>query len=489
MEIRIRYSGLVIFSSKVVSVGAGIVFILLLTHSLSTSEFGVWSNLSIMIASFGIASSVFPYWAARYTARHFGGALKLGLIANLILSIPVLIIALIIGPILASAANTSGLFYLYAGILIVQSYIISALEGVVSVVKTQVIGYAFLGYEVVKVSIALILVLIFHFAIIGALTASFVANWAWIAFYTLSLRRQWAEKINYGYAKQWLKGSFLNFYGVGAGLVASLEGYVLLFRGGSLPVAYYGAALTMANPIGLTTSLYAALYPKLLSGGTPEDVNIAWKTSLLFSVPLTLAVVVLSPSLLAILGPNYTISYIVLSLLALRSFGYAVQGVLDAVIGGTERLDAMGSISMSEAFRSRLFRSLTIPYLIYPIYIPILWVILGSYQNNPIAAAEITAFLGVIVTIGLNLLKYILASKAMSVAFPLGSALKYTLVSILVVTPAFFISQPTSPTLAIVAFFAGTSLYFIIIYFVEDDARSLIIGALAFVRRILKFRV
>jgi hypothetical protein len=473
-EIRLKYSGLVIFMARVVSIFTGLAFSVVLTHSLTKPEFGAWTNIAGVLATFGIASGVFPFWAARYTARKFEGAMKLGVLANSLIAVPVAILVVLIGPTLATAANTSTLYYFFAAIIVIQSYIIVALDNVVAVTKTHVIGYAFLTFEVIKLTVGVPLLIFFHLGISAALLAIFIANIGWTIIYASVLGDWWAQKIKYQYLIQWIKGSFLNFYGVGASLLAGLEGYILLFRGGSVALAYFGAAALVAGPIGYTIYLSAALYPKLLAGGTFEDAESLLRMSLLFAIPLTVATIALSASLLAILNLDYAVAATILSLLALRGLASVFTSIFDAIIGGTEKLDANGRVSAKQAIRSRIFQSTSIGYLVYPIYLPVLWTLLQPYGNDAIGAARVTAMAGLVATLASGGLKYLISRRSLFYKFPILHGAKFLIVSSVLVSAMLFVHQPLTPLLTVGVFGIGAGLYFLILYYLDSEAKVLL---------------
>jgi len=68
-EIRLKYSGLILFTSKLLSVATGLAFVLMITRSVSTEEFGIWGNLSDVFSYFIILATVLPFWTTRFVAR------------------------------------------------------------------------------------------------------------------------------------------------------------------------------------------------------------------------------------------------------------------------------------------------------------------------------------------------------------------------------------------------------------------------------------
>jgi O-antigen/teichoic acid export membrane protein len=481
--VRIRFSGFVIFAARIFSIFTGLAFTFVTTRTLTQSAFGAWSIINLIVSILTLGSTFIPFWSARYTARRFPGAMKLGLLANLIISIPMVVIGILVGVLLAPATNTSSLLFAYATILVVQSYIISSMDPVVSIRKTHTLGYAYATYELIKVLAVYILLWIFQIGIAGAITSLILANFGWMMVYMFVLRDLWSEPIDRKYLRQWINGSFLIIYSIGANLLTLLDVIILLSRGTTIAVSYYQVSVSITTPITFTAALSTALYPRMIRGGTSDDIELSWRITLLFALPLLIAVVTLSSSLLSILSSpraDYTVAYIVLSVLALRYFIVALNPIFDAVISGTEKLDERGAISFRETLKSRMFYSPTTIYIAYLIYLPTLWYALQFFTGNPLVIAEVTALIGLPVNIAITAGKFLIARGSMRFKFPLLSALKYGVTAgamaliILILSYLHIIEQPMLTTTTIALFGAGAIVYFLILYYIEDEARTII---------------
>jgi len=492
-NVRLRFSGFMIFAARIFSIFTGLTFTLITTRTLTLSEFGAWANINTIVSLLSIASTIIPFWSARYTARKFPGAMKAGLFANLILSIPMAVVGIVLGLFLAPIAKTSSLFYAYAAILIVQAYAIGSMDPVVSIRKTHTLGYAYSTYEIIKVIAIYLLLWVFHIGIPGAITALILANFGWMAVYVIVLRDLWSENTNFSYLRQWINGSFLNLFSVGANLLTLLDSIILLIIGTASSVSYYTVAIAICTPIAFTAALSAALYPRMLRGGGADDIQLSWRITLLFALPLTIAVITLSTSFLSILSKpsaDYTVAYLVLTILALRYFVGAFNPIFDAVIQGTERLDERGAISVRETLKSRIFYSASTIYVTYLIYLPTLWIVLQFYSGDYLMIAEVTALVGLPVNIALTIGKLLIARRSMHFSFPFMSALKYgvtagALASAVPILNLFhLITLPMRATTTIAFFGAGAIVYFFILYYIEAEARTIIeaVRAIAFAK-------
>jgi len=62
----IRYASIILFSSKLLSLITGLLFTIMITRNLSSEEFGVWGNISDLLAYFTLMGSVIPSWSLRF---------------------------------------------------------------------------------------------------------------------------------------------------------------------------------------------------------------------------------------------------------------------------------------------------------------------------------------------------------------------------------------------------------------------------------------
>ena len=67
--IRVTYSGLINFGIRLISIVTGLVFVLIVTRSLSIDEFGTWGLINGIIIYAMVISPIITYWATREVAR------------------------------------------------------------------------------------------------------------------------------------------------------------------------------------------------------------------------------------------------------------------------------------------------------------------------------------------------------------------------------------------------------------------------------------
>jgi len=64
-EIRLKYSGLIVFASRLLSVATGIAFVLMITRSVSEKQFGIWGNINDVFRTTFSATSSYSLASSR----------------------------------------------------------------------------------------------------------------------------------------------------------------------------------------------------------------------------------------------------------------------------------------------------------------------------------------------------------------------------------------------------------------------------------------
>ncbi|MDH5770242.1 MAG: hypothetical protein OEZ25_03000, partial [Candidatus Bathyarchaeota archaeon] len=199
-----------------------------------------------------------------------------------------------------------------------------------------------------------------------------------MAFYIKLTAKELKESVRWSYLKEWLKVSPINIYSVVGSRIAAFTLIFLFVHGGELARAYYGAAATFANVAGYSSLLAFALYPRLLSGSSSEDVSVSLRLVMMLAIPMTTGVMVLSDSYLTILKVDFAEARPVLLLLAISALCLTLSQVFNSVALGTERVDAKAKIAFRELVRSRLFLLFTLPYIESVVTLPATFFVLTS---------------------------------------------------------------------------------------------------------------
>jgi O-antigen/teichoic acid export membrane protein len=475
-EIRLKYSGLIVFASKLLSVATGLAFILMITRTVSTDEFGIWGNVNDIFNYFILLASVFPFWTTRFVAREHAGSAKTGLIANIFLSIASASIYFALLPTILSTLKIGSAYtilYTIVSIQIIELYTTSALEAILLAKQPQTIGYGLLINEVCKVILGFTLIIQLKLGLQGAIYSLVSAYLVQIAFYIKLTAKELRENVRWTYLKEWLKASIINFYNIIGGRIAAFA-LILLFIYGKAARAYYGAALSFAGVISHSTFLAFALYPRLLSQSNTKDVSTSLKMVLMVAIPMTAGAVVLSDSYLTILSPAYTDAKLVLSILALSSLSVSLSGVFDTIVMGTEKIDAEAKIEFRQLVKTSLFQIFTVPYIKSAITLPTTFFILLYIAKNPLEAATYLALISLITNSLMLLCRYLIARKCLAFNFPWKNVAKYIVASAVMAAPLLVIPHPTRLSLTLGLTVLGGIIYFAILATIDQEIRELI---------------
>ena len=477
-QVRLRYSGFVVFTTQVLSLITGLVFTLLLTRNMSTDQFNIWTNIFDYTGYFLLFNPVLPFWATRFVARGKEGAVKTSVSAQLTIALVSTVIYFPVIVLISRAIGTSSYLpiYLIAGFYILTFYSITICESIMQCIKPQFVGYGLIIEEIVKVSIALVLILGFNQLFLGAILGLVVSCVVQVFFYLYILRSYLKQKIHWGYLKEWIKGSpAIAYNSIGGQLIAFV--FILLFLyGGPGARAYYQAALTFTVIISYANSLAFALYPKLLAKScNNEDVGVSFRTVMMLAIPFATITMVMSMSFLTILKMSYSVAWPVLIALTVDTLIVMISTFYSNCVMGVERFDAEGKIAFRKLIKSKIFKVFTIPYIQAAVALPLAYFVLtrlpgaGSVQ----ATVEVVIILlAVHVSTLLGLYYFMRHSIKIPVAWK--SIAKYILSALLMGTVLYLLPSTTTLLSTIAKAIAGFALYIGLLLLIDHQARELL---------------
>lgn len=478
-QIRLQYSGFIIFTSQLLSVVTGLVFTLLLTRNMdSPNEYGIWTNIFDYTGYFMLFSSILPFWATRFMARGKEGTVKTGTLGQLSIALISVVIYLPAIILISKAIGTEAylLVYLIAGLYIFNFYMVTVFESVLRSMKPQVIGYGLLIEEVVKVAVALLVIIGLGQLFLGAMLALGISVLVQVLYYVRLLAGEFKQKVNWGYLKEWLKGSAAIAYNAVGGQLVSFVFILLFLYGGSNTRAYYQAAFTFTNIIGYSASLAFALYPKLLAKTlSDEDVGVSFRTVLMFAIPLSTITMVMSASFLTILNVAYSVAWPVLIALTIDTLVVLISQFYSSCLMGAEAFDAEGKISLRKLVRSKVFKVFSISYIQAAIALPLAYFILTQMT----VAGSVQAVVYVIaILIGVHLSTftglYLFMRSLVRLPVAWKSTAKYVLASILMGIILFLLPNTSTLIFTVAKAITGFAIYAVLLLAIDTQARKLL---------------
>jgi len=456
----------------------GLIYTLLLTRNMSKAEYGIWTNIFDYTAYFILFGSVLPFWVTRFTARGKQGTVKTSVYTQLTLGVVSLLIYLPAIFLISHAIGTTGylLIYLLAGLYILNFFMVAVFESVLQAIKPQAVGYGFIIQEVVKVVVAVILILGFKEIFFGAIMGLVVACFVQILYYLYLLFDYFKERANWGYVKEWIKGSpAIAFNAIGSQLVTFV--LILLFLyAGSDARAYYQAALSFTVIVGYSSSLALALYPKLLANSCSEkEVGLSFRTVMMLGIPLATLTIVMSVSFLTILKDFYAPGWPVLVALTIDALIGLIYTFYTSCLFGVESFDAEGKISIRKLVRSKIFKVFAIPYIQAAIALPLTYFVL---TRLPVVDPIISTVDVVVILISVHLASFIGLYLYMrhSIRIPVAWRILAKYIFSALIMGILLYLLPTTSTLlsTITKALGGFSIYVLILLAIDAQARELV---------------
>lgn len=488
-DLRLQYSGYVIFVIQIFSVVTGLIFTLLLTRNMNSDQYGLWTNIFDYTAYFTLFSGLLPFWATRFVARGKVGTIRTSTLAqlligfiNMIIYFPVIYLIYIFAiqptikthPALASINFLP--VYLIAGLYILTFYMITMFEAILQPIKPQALGYGLLIEELVKVGVALVLILGFKQLFLGAVLALVLSCVVQVGYYVWLLADDFKQKTEWNYLKDWIKGSTVSIYNAVGNQLTAFVLILLFFYGGPTTRAYYQAATSFTVIIGYSISLSIALYPKLLAKGcSKEQVGTSFRTVMMLAIPLTAITMAMSYSFLTVLKNVYGAAWpVLIGLSAYTLFGLVTSFYSNYLLG-VEAFDAEGKISLRELARSKIFKLFSLSYIEAAIELPAAYFVL---TRLPIAGSvEATlAVIGILLSVQILTFAWFYWQMRRSISLPVAwvSMGKYILTSAIMVVILLVLPTTTTllPTIGKAAL--GFSIYAALLLSIDKQARQLV---------------
>lgn len=476
--IRVQYSGLIIFGTKLASVVTGMMFTLLITRNVTKHDFGIWANVFDLLAYFTILATAIPFWTTRFVARGKEGATKTGFIANLAIAaisaacyLPIVFIA-------TSVLNVESTFvgiYLVASIQIINIHTICALEGSLRAKKPQAVGYGLIIEEVSKVCLAYLLIVELQQPLLGSMISLVAATTIQTLYYLRILRNEFEQKIQWSYVREWLRGSVANIYQAVGNQIAAIVFILLLSFGTPEARANYQAAITIASIIAYSSFLSFALYPKLLAENKMGDVTASLKMVLMFAIPMAAGALAIPESFLIILNEVYAVAAPILVLLAIDALVIIVSQFYTFVLLGTEKLDEEAKIPLRLLIRSNIFKVFTLPYVHAAVTLPTTIYVLTSFAaGQSLDAALYVTVINMATRLAMFFALYGIMRKSVRIAVPWRSIGKYAFAAIVMGAILILLPHPTRLTLTLLSVVVGALVYGALLLTIDRDTRTLV---------------
>jgi len=487
-EIRLQYTGYVIFAAKLISVATGLIFQFMLARAIApeSPEYGIWGNINTIVPYFTLLAGVVPFWVMRCVAREKPGAARTGLAMNLVLGVISTAVYLLIIPlILPSLLSGGGVanpatylpFYLIVSIQIIELYLLGVFEPCIQACTPQSVGYGLILQQLARVAIGYIIIVQLEQPLLGAVTSIIIALAVQTVYYLKLLAPELKQRIDWGYVKDWLKGSVLVIYSVVGGQIAAFIYIMLFLYGTARGMEIYYVALQIANVITYSSSLSFALYPKLLTEKKSQHVTDTMKTVMMFALPMTVGAIVLSSSFIILLRTetlnNFPGAEWVLIILAVDCLVTVISGIYSSILTGVETVD-QEKLSFRSLAKSKLFRFYSLSYLHSAITIPTTyWALTTFAYQQPLSAALSVVTINAVVRFAMFLILVMMVRGMMKVSIPWRSIGKYAVASAAMGLVLFLLPYSSRISIVLLWTAIGGAVYLGVLLLIDKETRSL----------------
>ncbi len=479
-EIKLQYSGFIIFAAKMLSVASGLIFQLMIARATSDYEYDLWFNINDILAYFMLLAAALPFWSMRFVARGKEGAVKTGLIANLIISAIATTVYLALVPLITLSLGISQeylLLYFVVSVQIMELYSINTLQASLRARIPQTIGYGLLIGEVCKVTLGFVLIIIFQQPLLGALVSLITAYTVQIAYYLKLFEKDLRQHVHWEYVKEWIKGSAVNIYRIVGNQIASFVFIMLFIYGGEGARSRYGLAKQVASVIAHSFFLSFALYPRLLIQESREDITTSIKTVSMFAIPMAAGAIALSDSYIIIMKGAYRDASPILALLAIDTLVVTASTLFSSIIFGVETVDEEARISLRKLAKSRLFIAFSLPYFHSAMTLPTAFFVLTNYaQNQPLQAAIYVSVINTSARLVTFSILYNVVRRTVTISIPWRNIAKYVSAAAVMATFLTVIPHPTKIHLTLIATALGGVIYLAFLTLIDKETKSLILS-------------
>ncbi len=393
-SISLRRTGLVVFSARIVSVFTGLVFLVMMTRSLSDQQFGLYEVITDIVAFAADPAGLVAFWATRDIARGrmFG---KTAIVLNVVLSAVGVALYLALSYLSAAripSASFSTLFF--AVVLVPVAYLNQAANSVVAGHRPVVMGYAVIFSEVAKLAVAFPLLVVFKTGINGVILSVMVANLAQSISSAALAGDATSSPISIEQGRRWLMHSWLPILTTLPVYLGLADTYVAsLAAGDTVLVGHYQAAFSIATLAGYSLYLASAMYPLLLKGGSDEVTAMTLDLALAFGIPMAVGAAVLATPVLHLLSSQYLDANVALGILAAAALMITVSAVLDTILMGKDRVDVDESAKLVDYLKSNILFVGKVNIALGVVYLAVVYlIIVGSMAAGLSPAATLDSW-------------------------------------------------------------------------------------------------
>ena len=466
-RIRVRWSGLLLFTGENFSLLLGLLFSVVIARLLDKAELGAWFLLGGLIVYFEIFEKAIPYWGKRDFARGFNIA-KTSIISALLISVIPTCVYLTFAYLTADALAIpkDGLFL--GAALIPTYYVRTAAESNVSARYPHKLSLRPVFFDLAKL---LLILYLYIYGFVGVVATVIMANLLYVAYCLKILRRDFETGFNKRWLVKRLKQSWIPLQrSIITNIRKASDLVIVGVMSGVSQLASYGIALIFYNLMKSSKSLLNALYPHMLSkrGRINErELSSAIKFYYIFAIPMLVGIMLLADNFVELIfGSRYLKGVPSLLVLMPGAFLATMSLILDNIVRGAENVDESLDVSFRRLAKSGLWFVELRRYFS-----------LAVFLIATLALVPVMGILGAaVVRAATNILSFVFSLAIYLRYFsakPLLTGIPYTAAATIPMALFIILFNPVGFLLTGTAVVLGVLIYFAVLLVIDKETRML----------------
>ena len=442
-NIRVTYSGLFFFVTGIITIFTGLAFMLIITRTLSPQEFGTWTLITGLIFYVTLIQPISSYWVLREVARGEKSG-KTAILSSGMFSLLGIVLFILVSFFVSEQTDAVQEVLFFAAIMIPILFVNDVLLSINMGFKPHMASLGKFSLEVSKIPLAMIFIYFLDFGVQGIILSVTLAHFPSIILLAYSARTKFTDAIKGEFIIKWIKLSWVSLYPGIYSLFRTVDVLIFsLITGSVIGLAFYGAALSVSSLVGQSSSISAAVYPKLLSGGKIDYLQDNITKILYFAIPLAaISVTFARPGLFA-LNPIYEVAVTLVIILTIKFTLMTFNRSFEEFLQGTEKVDQNPKSTFKNYVQSKLFTIPTfrlIQNMVYMVILIIMLVFLSS-SHTEFELLIYWAILGTVSIIPITVYLIILMRRNFKIKLELKSIGKYLVACIVIFAPLFVFTE------------------------------------------------
>lgn len=430
-EIRVTYSGLIGLVIGLATVITGMIFILIVTRSLTPEELGTWGLIGGLVTYVVILEPMISYWTTREIARGIDSG-KTAVLSSGIFSIVGILAFIAIAFVVSEPTGANADILFFATLMIPFTFLNRTLSSIALGWKPHVNSYGVIIFDIAKIPSALIFIYFMDLGLTGAILSLIVAYIPSIIVLAIASRSKLQKSFNKDFLKSWLKRAWLPSYIKFPQLVVLDVLIFSLITGSVVGLAYWVAAFTIGTAVRHSSQITRAVYPKLLSGGQKEILQANLMRLFYFAFLFIAISIAFAKPALFTLNPLYDVAVPVVVFIAISSLIKIIGTSFHLALQGIDKVDTKES-TPKDYRKSSLFVLPTIRLIRRAVYLSILTIGLFILIQSDVSQIDLVIYWSIVlfvVEIPFTIYYYFQVRKVFPLSLDVIAIMKYLVISI-----------------------------------------------------------